>query len=206
MLPIANALEMIPSNWPLLGHVLEDSSILKPTNAHPSGHHIYRGLDLKLLYNLENDSRVVFCDMYTHGSFEVFVMVNSVHLSLFLPKKGFTLPKQGLPTMIRSDCLIKFKQSGKGSLISYRQLNSSTNESEWMMAIVKAIRYNLGVLYTIEFWEFVDFVDADCVQLILKCDLWESMLPLLQLIFYLDDNDLLFLNQECHVCDYVDLC
>jgi hypothetical protein len=102
--PIANSLEMIPSNWPLLGHVLEDSSISKPTNAHPSGHHGYRGLDLKLLYNLENDSHVVFCDTYTHGSFEVFVMVNSVRLSHFLPKKQFTLPKQGLPTFKRSGC------------------------------------------------------------------------------------------------------
>ena len=150
MLPIANALEMIPLNWPLLGYVLEDSSILKPTNAHPSGHHIYRGLDLKLLYNLENDSCVVFCDTYIHGSGEVFVMVNSVRLSLFLPKKQFTLPKQGLPTFIRSGCLTKFKHSGQGLLISYRQLNSSTNASEWKMAMAKAIRYNLGVLETIE--------------------------------------------------------
>ncbi len=51
------------------------------------------------------------------------------------------------------------------------------------MAIVKAIRYNIGVLDTIELWKFIDVVDKDCVLLILKCDLWESMLPLLQLIF-----------------------
>ncbi len=114
---IANASEMIPSNWPLLGHALKDSSILKPTNAHPSGHHVYRGLDLKLPYNLENDSRVVLSDTYTHGSFEVFGMVNSVHLSLFLPKKRFTLLKQGFPTFIRSGCLTKLKQSGQGSYL-----------------------------------------------------------------------------------------
>ncbi len=126
-LPIANALEVIPSNWPLLGHVLENSSISESTNTHPSGHHGYRCLDLKLLYNLENESHVVFWDTYTHGSFEVFVMVTSVHLSLVLPKKQFTLPKQGLPTFIRSGCYTKFKQSGQGSLISCRQLNSSTN-------------------------------------------------------------------------------
>jgi hypothetical protein len=168
--PIANASEMIPSNWPLLGHVLEDSNILKPTNAHPSGHPISRGLDLKLLYNLENDSHVVFCDMNTHGSFEVFVIVNSVRLSLFLPKKQFTLPKHGLPTFIRSGCLTKFKQFGQGLIISYRQLNLSTNASDWKMAIVKAIRYNLGVLDTIELWEFLDVVDNDGMPLTLKCD------------------------------------
>jgi hypothetical protein len=52
------------------------------------------------------------------------------------------------------------------------------------MAIVKAIRYNLGVLDTIELWEFGDVVDHDGVPLILKCNQWESMLPLLQLIFF----------------------
>jgi hypothetical protein len=108
---------------PLLGHVLKDFSTLKPTNAHPSDHHGYRGLDLKLLYNLENDYCVVFCDTYTHGSFEVFVMVNSVRLSLFLSKKQFTLPKHRLPTFMRSGCLTKFEQSGQGLIISYRQLN-----------------------------------------------------------------------------------
>ena len=52
------------------------------------------------------------------------------------------------------------------------------------MAIVKAIRYNLGVLDTTELWEFVDVVDNDDVMIILKCDKWESMLPLLQLSFF----------------------
>jgi hypothetical protein len=112
-------------------------------------------LDLKLQYNLENDSHVVFCDTYTHGSFKVFVMVNSVRLSLLLPKQRFTLPKERLPTFIRSACMTKFKQSGKGLLISYRQLNSSTNASEWKMAIVKAIRHNLEVLNTIELWKLL---------------------------------------------------
>ncbi len=51
---IAKSLEIVPSKWPLLGHVLEDCSISKPTNAQPSPHQGYRGLDLKLQYNLEN--------------------------------------------------------------------------------------------------------------------------------------------------------
>jgi hypothetical protein len=65
MPPIANASEMIPSNWPLIGHLLKESSISKPTNAHPSGQHGYRGLDLKILYNLQNDLLVVFVT-HTH--------------------------------------------------------------------------------------------------------------------------------------------
>jgi hypothetical protein len=60
------------------------------------------------------------------------------------------------------------------------------------MAIVKAIRYDLSVLDTIELWEFVDVVDNDGVLLILKCDQWESSSS--AQFFYLDDIDLLFLN------------
>ena len=76
---IAKSLEIVPSKWPLLGHVLEDCGISTNTsNAQQLLHKGYRGVDLKLQYNLENDSHVVFCDTYTHGSFEVFVMVNSV--------------------------------------------------------------------------------------------------------------------------------
>ena len=64
------------SNWPLLGHVLEDFSILKPTNAHPSDHQGYRGLDLTLQYNLENNSRVVFCDTYTQEHLKYLLWSN----------------------------------------------------------------------------------------------------------------------------------
>ncbi len=84
---IAKSLEIVPSKWPLLRHVLEDCSISEPTNAQPSPHQGYRGLDLKLQYNLENDSHVVFCDTHTHGSFKVFVMVNSVRLCFLLPNQ-----------------------------------------------------------------------------------------------------------------------
>ncbi len=116
-------------------------------------HHLTKDigrLDLKLQYNLKNNSHVVFCDTYTHRSFEVFVMVNSVRLCLLLPNQQFTLPKKGFPTSIRSACMIKFKQSGNGLLISYRQFNSSKNASEWKMAMVKAIWYDLGSLDTIK--------------------------------------------------------
>jgi hypothetical protein len=71
---IDDSLEIIPSKLPLLGHVLEDCSISTYTNnAQPSRHKGYKGLDLQLQYNLENDLHVVFCDTYMHGSFEVFV-------------------------------------------------------------------------------------------------------------------------------------
>ena len=49
------------------------------------------------------------------------------------------------------------------------------------MEMVKAIWYDLGSSDTIELWEFLDVVDKDSVPLILKCDQWDSMLPLLQL-------------------------
>ncbi len=47
------------------------------------------------------------------------------------------------------------------------------------MATVKAICYDLGGVDTIELWEFLVVVDKGGVPLILKCDQWDSMLPLL---------------------------
>jgi hypothetical protein len=185
------------SKWPLFGHVLEDCDMSTNTsNAQPSLHKGYRGVDLKLQYNMENDSHVVFCDTYTYGSFEVFVMVNSVQLSLLLPKQQFTLPKEGLPTFIRISCMTKFKQSGRGSLISYSRQMNSKYATELKMAVVNAFRYDLEGFHTIELWEFLDVVDENGVPVILNCDQWESMLPLLRpRNFYLDDIELLFLNQ-----------
>jgi hypothetical protein len=81
--------------------------------------------------------------------------------------------------------MTKFKQSGNGLLISYRQLNSSKNVSEGKMAMVKAIWYDLGSVDTIDLWEFLDVVDKDGVPLILKCDQWDTMLPLLQFRFFI---------------------
>jgi hypothetical protein len=188
------ALITIPSKWPLLGHVVQDCCTSTNTSSanQPPVHNGYRGVDLKKQYNLENDSSVVFCDTYTQGSFEVFVMVNSVRLTLLLPKQRFSLPKDGLPTFIRSSCMTKFKQSGRGSLISYNYKYSP----EWKIAVVKAFRYDLEFISTIELWEFQDVVDENGVPMILKCDQWESMLPLLRhRSFFLDDIELLFLNQ-----------
>ena len=78
---------------------------LKPQTVHNG----YRGLDLKIHYNFENDTRVVFCETYTQGTYELFVMVNSVIPILLNPKQQFCLPIEGYPTFIRSSCLTKFK-------------------------------------------------------------------------------------------------
>jgi hypothetical protein len=68
---------------------------LKPQTVHNG----YKGLDLKIHYNLENDTHVVFCDTYTQGSYELFVMVNSVVPILLNPKQQFSLPIEGYPTL-----------------------------------------------------------------------------------------------------------
>ena len=167
-----------------------------PTNAtnlnQQTVHNGYRGFDLKMQYNVETDSSVVFCETYTHGSFEVFVMVNSTIPTILLPKQRFTLPKDGLPTFIRSSCMTNFKQSGRGSLIAY----SYKYQPEWKIGIVNAFRYDLELVSTIELWEFRDVVDEKGVPTILKCELWEVMLPLLRhRAFFLDDIELMFLNQ-----------
>ncbi len=48
----------------------------------------------------------------------------------------------------------------------------------------------------IELWEFLDVVDQDGIPSLLKCDQWESMIPLLRIqMYYFDEIELLFLNQ-----------
>ena len=54
---------------------------LKPQTVHNG----YKGLDLKIHYNLENDTHVVFCDTYIQGPYELFValpdmLVNNLSL------------------------------------------------------------------------------------------------------------------------------
>jgi hypothetical protein len=52
------------------------------------------------------------------------------------------------------------------------------------------------VVSTIELWEFKDVVDEKGIPMILKCEQWELMLPLLShRTFFLDDIELLFLNE-----------
>jgi hypothetical protein len=168
---------------------------IKPTTTNlnpPTVHNGYMGFDLNLQYNLENDSRVVFCETYTQGSYEVFVMVNSVIPTILHPKQRFSMPIDGCATFIRSSCMTNFKQSGRGSLIAY----SYKFQPQWKIALVKTFRYDLEVVSTIELWEFKDVVDEKGIPMILKCEQWEYMLPLLcHRTFFLDDIELLFLNQ-----------
>jgi len=50
-------------------------------------------------------------------------------------------------------------------------------------------------------WEFKDVVDDKGIPRILMCDQWECMLPLLtHRMFFLDDIELLFLNQVSNNC------
>ena len=160
-------------------------------------HNGYRGLELNIKYNLENDSRVVFSETYTQGSYEVFVMVNSVIPEVLHPKKRFSMPIDGCATFIRSSCMTNFKQSGRGLLIAY----SYKHKPLWKIAVVKTIRYDLEVLSTIELWEFKDVIDDKGIPRILMCEQWECMLPLLShRMFFLDDIELLFLNQVSNNC------
>jgi len=124
-------------------------------------------------------------------------MINSTIPTLVLPNDRFSIPFDGIPTFVRSSCLKKVQQSGRGSLISYRPKKSSGISHEWKIGIVHSIWYNqCNKLNHIELWEFLGVFDQDGVPFLLKCDWWESMLPLLQIqMKYLDEIELLFLNQ-----------
>ena len=88
-------------------------------------HDGYRGVDIQLKYNFESDQFTLFCDTYTNGSADFFLMINSTIPTLALPNDQFSIPFDGIPTFVRSSCLKKVQQSGRGSLISYRPKKSS---------------------------------------------------------------------------------
>ncbi len=124
-------------------------------------------------------------------------MINSTIPTLALPNDRFFIPFDVNATFVRSSCLKKIQQSGRGSLISQRPKKSSGISHEWKIGILHSIWYNQrNKLNHIELWEFLDVVDQDGIPSLLKCDRWESMLPLLQIqMYYLYEIDLLFLNQ-----------
>jgi hypothetical protein len=171
-------------------------------------HDGYRGVDIQLKYDFESDQFTLFCDTYTNGSADFFLMINSTIPTLALPNDRFSIPFDGIPTFVRSSCLKKNQQSGRGSLISYRPKKSSGISHEWKIGIVHSIWYNQrNKSNHIELWEFLDVVDQDGIPSLLKCDRWESMLPLLRIqMYYLDEIELLFLNQvrnKITVCIFI---
>jgi hypothetical protein len=69
-------------------------------------------------------------------------MINSTIPILALPNDRFSIPFDGISTFVRSSCLKKNQQSGRGSLISYRPKKSSGISHEWKISIVHSIWYN----------------------------------------------------------------
>ena len=168
-------------------------------------HNGYRGMDVRLTYDLMSDQYTVCCDTYTKGSVEIFLMMNSTKPTLALPKSQFSIPFDGIPTFVRSSCLRNIQQSGRGSLIAYRHKVPSMNSHEWQIGIVHAIRYNqTNQSNHIEVWAFLEVVDSDGIPTVLKCHQWESMKPLLRIqISYLNEIELIFLNQVRTKCTLV---
>ncbi len=160
-------------------------------------HDGYRGVDIQLKYNFESDQFTLFFDTYTNVSAEIFLMINSTIPTLALPNDRFSIPFERIPTFVRSSCLKKIQQSGRASLISYRPKKSSGISHKWKIGIVHSIWYNQrNKLNHTELWGFLHVDDQDGIPSLLKCDRWESMLPLLWIqMYYLDEIELLFLNQ-----------
>ncbi len=153
----------------------------------------YRGIDIKLDYNIKNDRYTTRCDTYTNGSYELFSLIGLTVPTLEMPSGRLSIPFNGILTFIRSTCLTEIQQSGCGAIIAYRLKQSS----QWMMGVVICYRYNqpTNLNYT-ELYEFVNVVDKDGIPSILRCDKWESMTKLLRYqMYYLEEVELFILNQ-----------
>ncbi len=72
----------------------------------------YRGIDIKLDYNIKNDRYTTRCDTYTNGSYELFSLIGSTVPTLEMPSGRLSIPFNGILTFIRSTCLTGIRQSG----------------------------------------------------------------------------------------------
>ena len=79
-------------------------------------HDGYRGVDIRLKYNLMSDQYTLFCDTYTNGSVELLLMINSTRLTLALLHDRFSIPFDGIPTFVRSSCLKKKNSNQEDAL------------------------------------------------------------------------------------------
>ncbi len=164
--------------YPLIGKHFLEASLRKPFQKKDT-HDGYRGMEVRLTYDLMSDQYTLLCDTYTKGSVENFLMIKSTKPTLALLKDRFSIPFDGIATFVRSLCLKNIQQSGQGSLIAYRHKVPSITLQEWQIGIVHSIWYNQpNQSNHIEVWAFLDVVDSDGIPTVLKFSQWESMKPL----------------------------
>ncbi len=111
-----------------------------------------------------------------------------------MPSGRISIPFNGIATFIRITCLTGIQQSGCGAVIAYRLKRSG----QWMMGVDICYRYSQPTTYStyIEVNDFVNVVDEDGTLSIFRCNDWDSMKGLLKYqMYYLEEIDLLFLNQ-----------
>ncbi len=143
---------------PMIGkHLLEVLLILRNRCQNKAmSHDGYRGVYIRLKYDLISDQYTLLCDTYTNGSVEFCLMINSTRLTLAFPKDRFSIPFDGIPTFVRSACLKKLQQSGRGSLIAYRYSVPSLHSQEWQIDIAHSIWHNQPNKFNhIELWKFL---------------------------------------------------
>lgn len=172
------------------------ASVPEPT------HSQYRGFDIgdaaanggRLQYDIESDEQVVFCDTYTRGAYDVFVIDGSHNLVHMRPGKRFRMSKLGRATFIRSSCLTKLRQCCHGAIVAFLP----KGEEHWRLAVVSAIWYcrNEGDENKLDLWVWNGPVNSDGVPELLLCEDWSAMKEHLTLTSFIQDEvTIFFVNQ-----------
>ena len=93
-------------------------------------HNGYRGMEVRLTYDLMSDQYTFLCYTDTNGSVENFLMINSTRPTVALPKDRFSIPFGGIATFVRSSCLKKL--ATRTRLIDCIQTQSALSKFEGM--------------------------------------------------------------------------
>ena len=139
-------------------------------------HALYRGVDLNLVYDIDQDSQVVFLDTFTKGYIELFAFYGSKFLTLLDVNKRFSAPLEGCPTFVRSTCMSKFPRLCCGCIISF-SIRFGSSWTPYKLGIISALRYFVDGYnkHEMDFYEHIGDIDQDGIPHLLKCESWTSM-------------------------------
>ena len=140
-------------------------------------HTLHDGTDIAIKYSLEADEHMVPVESYMHGTYELYILNMSNDFTVLQPTHRFLIPTNGIPTFVRSSCLVKFSQFCSGSVVAISR-NEGGIWTPTRLGIIEGIWYNNvsgSKNNCIRYYESNGAIDVDGLPVVLKCKCWEDM-------------------------------
>ena len=168
-----NSKQSVLQSWDIT--LIDEEPSEAPLSSTP--HSLHDGTDIDITYSIEDDEHAVLVDKYMQGSYEIYILNKSNDFIVVQPRRRFSIPTDGIPTFVRSSCLVKFNQYCNGSVVAI----SRNMEGTWtpiQLGIIDGIWYNNDSgsnKNCIKYYESNGSIDADGVPVVLKCKCWVDM-------------------------------